>query len=191
MVKNSVLCNVRCNYIDAEGCILVNVTADSIIAKPGSIIYNIVDDSGEGLDVSHGQVLAGVFSSDGSQMLMKSSTHIDGGRAWEQRLEWNPKTFEDVYNMNTNADPINLEQSISTAHSSTWRTLQPQSDVSPGARGDGSSAAAAVAAAAVVEAALVKESYWTGYVSGYSTGLLTGLAILGVGVFANSLVGRK
>ena len=78
-VRASVLCNVRCNYIDAEGCILITVTADSIVAKPGSIIYNIVDDSGEGLDVSHGQVLAGVFSADGSQMLMKSSTQIDGG----------------------------------------------------------------------------------------------------------------
>ncbi len=78
-MKNSVLCNVRCNYIEAEGCILINVTADSIIAKPGSVIYNIVDDNGDGLDVSHGQVLAGVFSSDGQQMLMKSSTHIDGG----------------------------------------------------------------------------------------------------------------
>ena len=109
-VKNSVLCNVRCNYIDADGCILINVTADSIIAKSGSVIYNIVDESSDGLDVNNGQVLAGVFSSDGSQMLMKSTTNIDGGRAWERQLEWNPKTFEDVYNMNTDANPIDLER---------------------------------------------------------------------------------
>ena len=55
-VRNSVLSNVRCNYIEAEGCIMVNVTADSIIAKPGSIIYNIVDDSDFGLELSEGQV---------------------------------------------------------------------------------------------------------------------------------------
>ncbi|CAM9342494.1 unnamed protein product, partial [Ectocarpus fasciculatus] len=122
-IKNSVLCNVHCNYIDADGCILINVTADSIIAKPGSVIYNIVDDSQEGLDVNNGQVLAGVFSSDGSQMLMKSTTNIDGGRAWERQLEWNPKTFEDVYKMNTDANPIDLERSISQAHSSRWGAL--------------------------------------------------------------------
>jgi hypothetical protein len=171
---------VRCNYIDAEGCILVNVTADSIIAKPGSVIYNIVDDTGEGLDVSHGQVLAGVFSSDGSQMLMKSSTHIDGGRAWEQRLEWNPKTFEDVYNMNANADPINLEQSISTAHSSTWRSLQPQNDASPGKSSDRDSAVSAPVA--VIDATLVRESYSAGFNSGFAFGVITPLVIVGLGL---------
>jgi hypothetical protein len=74
-----VLCNVRCKYIDAEDCILVNVTADRIVARPGSIVYNIVDESEDGLDLNHGQVLAGVFSDDGSQIIMRSATTIDGG----------------------------------------------------------------------------------------------------------------
>ena len=55
-VKNSVLCNVKCKYIDADGCILINVTAESIVAKPGSIVYNIIDESEFGLDLSDGQV---------------------------------------------------------------------------------------------------------------------------------------
>ena len=62
-MRNSVLCNVRCKYIDAEGCILINVTANSIIAKPGSIIYNILDESEYGLDLSDGQVNTSSFSS--------------------------------------------------------------------------------------------------------------------------------
>ena len=31
-VKDSVLANVRCSHIEAEGCILVNVTAKRIVA---------------------------------------------------------------------------------------------------------------------------------------------------------------
>ena len=122
-VRNSVLCNVRCKYIDAEDCILINVTADRIYARPGSIVYNIIDETEDGLDLNHGQVLAGVFSNDGTQLIMRSATTIDGGKAWKQELEWNPKTFEDVYLMNETADPISIERRATTAHSSKWKSL--------------------------------------------------------------------
>ena len=42
---NSVLSNVRCKYIDAVDCVLINVTAERIVAAPGSIIYNYVHPS--------------------------------------------------------------------------------------------------------------------------------------------------
>ena len=80
-VKNSLLSNVRCNDIDAEGCILINVTANSIFARQGSVIYNIADGSKAGLTVTEGQVLAGVFSKDGSHMCMNSSISTDGGKS--------------------------------------------------------------------------------------------------------------
>jgi hypothetical protein len=79
-VKNSVLSNVRCNRIDAEGCILINVTAKSIVAKPGSILYNIVDDSDAGLTLEDKAVLAGVFADDGSHLVMGSTSGTDGGK---------------------------------------------------------------------------------------------------------------
>lgn len=41
------LSNVRCKYIEAEGCVLINVTAERIIARPGSIIYNYIHPSGK------------------------------------------------------------------------------------------------------------------------------------------------
>lgn len=122
-VKNSVLCNVRCKYIDVDGCILVNVTADRIYARPGCIVYNVIDESADGLDLIHEQVLAGVFTDDGNQLVIRSNTKIDGGKAWKQDLEWNPKTFEDIYNMNTNADPIKIERQTSDAHSDKWNSL--------------------------------------------------------------------
>jgi hypothetical protein len=134
-VKNSVLCNVRCKYIDVDGCILVNVTADRIYARPGCIVYNVIDESAEGLDLIHEQVLAGVFTDDGNQLVIRSNTKIDGGKAWKQDLEWNPKTFEDIYNMNTNADPIKIERQTSDAHSDKWKSL-----IRGGSSGGGGSA---------------------------------------------------
>jgi hypothetical protein len=80
-VKNSLLSNVHCNQIDAEGCVLINVTANKITAKEGCIIYNIADGSAEGLDIIAGKVLAGVFSKDGSHKQMHSSIDTDGGTA--------------------------------------------------------------------------------------------------------------
>lgn len=180
-IKNSVLCNVHCNYIDADGCILINVTADSIIAKPGSVIYNIVDDSQEGLDVNNGQVLAGVFSSDGSQMLMKSTTNIDGGRAWERQLEWNPKTFEDVYKMNTDANPIDLERSISQAHSSRWGALQP----------DMTSAGRMATDNIYNDGSNIDKAYWVGYGSGFTTGLLSAVSVVGLVLMTKSILDKR
>eukprot|EP00659_Diplonema_papillatum_P011737 gene11737-18097_t len=54
-VNKSALCNVTAGTISADSCILVNVTAKSIKAAPGSIAYNIVDDSEEGLVLGEGQ----------------------------------------------------------------------------------------------------------------------------------------
>ena len=48
------------------------------------------------------------------------------GKAWEEKLEWNPKTFQDVYNMNTEADVLHLERKISSAHSRLWRNIVSQ-----------------------------------------------------------------
>jgi hypothetical protein len=45
-VRNSVLSNVRCKYIEAEGCVLINVTAERIVAQPGSIIYDYIQPPG-------------------------------------------------------------------------------------------------------------------------------------------------
>jgi hypothetical protein len=48
-VRSSVLSNVRCKYIEAEGCVLINVTAERIVAQPGSIIYNYIQPPGTAL----------------------------------------------------------------------------------------------------------------------------------------------
>ncbi len=79
--------NVRCKYIEAENCVLINVTADRIVAKPYSIIYNVLDDA-EGsatlvvdglLQLTDKEVVVGVFDNDGKQFVVRSTTDIDGG----------------------------------------------------------------------------------------------------------------
>lgn len=78
-VKNSLLSNVKCNHIDVDGCVLINVTANSIVAKQGCIVYNIADGTPDGIIITEKVVLAGVFSEDGTHKRMESSTDIDGG----------------------------------------------------------------------------------------------------------------
>ena len=56
-VKNSLLSNVRCNHIDVDGCVLINVTANSIVAKQGCIVYNIADGSADGINITEKVVL--------------------------------------------------------------------------------------------------------------------------------------
>ena len=78
--------NVRCKYIEAENCVLINVTAERIILKPYSIAYNVLDD-GTGTIVQHGtlslnekQVACGVFDNDGKQFIVRSDMDTDGGK---------------------------------------------------------------------------------------------------------------
>jgi hypothetical protein len=124
-IKGSVLCNVNCKSIEAENCILINVTAERIVARSGSIVYNVVDSNGaQGVDMKEGQVVTGVFSSDGSQLIMNSSLSTDGGNAWKDRfLAGNSHSFEDVYKSNTSADPLSLEKTIREAHRDKWESF--------------------------------------------------------------------
>lgn len=79
-VESSVLNHVNCHYIDAQKAILINVTAERIIAKPGSIAYNVVDHSPEGIVLEEGQVRTGVFQGDGNQLVIHSHMTTDGGK---------------------------------------------------------------------------------------------------------------
>ena len=121
-IVRSVLSNVRCNSIDAEGCVLINVTADRIVAKPGSIVYNIVQ-SGN-LDLEEGAVFAGVFAEDGSQLGVTSSISTDGGKVWETKLAANSSSFEGIYNSNTEVCPTALEGVIASAHATMWASIE-------------------------------------------------------------------
>lgn len=126
-VKNSVLSNVRCKYIEAENCVLINVTADRIIARPNSILYNVRVNGEETvkneLRLEEKDVLVGVFDGDAKQSLIRSHMDTDGGKAWEIKVAGNTVTFEEVFNGNAEACPLTLERVISVSHEDAWKTL--------------------------------------------------------------------
>lgn len=121
-VRNSVVSNVRCKYIEAENCVLINVTAERIVAKPGSIIYNLID-ADSAIEVGAQEVRVGVFDDSCTQQVIRSDMETDGGKAWEIRVAGNTQSFEEVYNSNANADPTHLEQIIATAHDAAWQKI--------------------------------------------------------------------
>ncbi len=122
-ITNSVLNNVHCDDIQANDCVLVNVTAKKIVARPGSIIYNVCSTDEEGIFVDDDGVEVGVFSEDGSHILMKSSMDIDGGKAWDQKVKGNSYSFGEIYELNVSADPTKTENAILKAHDEVRKTL--------------------------------------------------------------------
>jgi hypothetical protein len=136
-IHNSVLSNVRCKYIEADHCVLINVTADRIIAPRHSIVYNLIarkdgeendpvtpkSSGGTYLVLQPGEVHVGVFDADGSLMVMKSNMDIDGGKHWETAVAGNPMSFEEVHEYNADACPKTLEKVISDSHLAAWRSL--------------------------------------------------------------------
>lgn len=122
-VKNSVLVNVRCNHIEADNCILINVTGDRIVAQAGSVLYNVADASGELLSTGiteDGSVMTGVFAADGTQTIIRSNMEIDGGKVWHDKVAGNASSFDEIYKKNGDANPLSLEKSISSAHDQAW-----------------------------------------------------------------------
>lgn len=131
-VRHSVLAGVRTNEIEADHAVLINVTASKIVAGEGSLVYNVVVQGDEPLIVAPGQVLAGVFSDDGSQLVLKSHLTVDGGKVWETVLEshGNEHSFEQIYNRNQDVCPLTLEQIITDSHDAAWDNVAPESSAS-------------------------------------------------------------
>jgi len=121
-VSKSVLTGVRCRNIEAEGCVLVNVTADRIIAKPGSIIYNVCCTGTFNADED--AIHAGVTRLGGTQVLIRSTLNIDGGKAWDVKVEGNEHTFGEVHGVvNAGARPLELEAVNEQMHADAWETI--------------------------------------------------------------------
>lgn len=103
-ITNSVMANVQASEITADGAIIVNCVAKSIKAGKGAILYNIVDETGDGIVAEAGEVIVAVSEESGDSMLLKSRMDIDGGQVWKQKLDMNTLSFEDVRNKNMDAN---------------------------------------------------------------------------------------
>jgi hypothetical protein len=148
-VRGSIVNNVRCNDIQAEGCILVNVTAKKIVAKPGSIVYNVCDAESDCLVIEDKDVLVGIVDDKGAQVNMRSNMDTDGGKTWDSKIPGNRFSFSQIYERNSTADPIALEAIIKKKHADAWKEISTMSFFS------GLSTAAYLVPAALVAAAAV------------------------------------
>jgi hypothetical protein len=96
-IKGSVLNNVRCKHIEADGAILINVTAERIVAKPGSIVYNVATTEPTALLLDDGDVRAGVFQGDGTQIVIASSISIDGGEGNIFAVKYSMRAYKIIW----------------------------------------------------------------------------------------------
>ena len=107
-VSNSLVAGVACPELTCDGAIVVNCVAKKISAQKGAILYNLMDDSDEGLVVEAGQVHVGLSRVEQGQVkfdkILQSRMDIDGGKAWKKCLEMNELSFEDVNKQNKEAD---------------------------------------------------------------------------------------
>ena len=108
-INKSLVANVTTPQLDCDGAIVVNCVAKKIKAGKGAILYNLLDESGEGIVAEAGQVKVGLSKTepDGTisfDHVLRSRMDIDGGKAWKQKLEMNEFSFEDVHKQNKDAD---------------------------------------------------------------------------------------
>ena len=109
-VQKSTVAGVRAVELSLDGAIVVNCAAKKISAGPGAILYNIIDESDEGIVASAGEVMVAVAEEDGSSNVLKSRMDIDGGKAWKQVLEGvNSVSFEDVHKKNKMANIVAIQ----------------------------------------------------------------------------------
>lgn len=109
-VKGSVLASVNALEVDAEDAIIVNCVAKNIKAGKGAILYNLVDESDEGIVAGEGEVIVSVTEESGEQMILKSNTNTCGGKAWKTVLDVNTLSFEQVHEKNKDANVSAIEK---------------------------------------------------------------------------------
>ena len=103
-LTHTVASRVTCDSVDANGCLLINVTARKIKAT-NCVVYNVADDSEDGLILPSGAVVTNVFMPGGAPKLTQtSSTTTDGGKVFKLKMSQNPYSFADVYKMNQRVD---------------------------------------------------------------------------------------
>ena len=106
-----------------SGCLLINVTARSIKAR-NCVIYNVVDDSEDGLVLPDGAVLTNVFVPGREKLVQSSSTTTDGGKVFKVRLTPNPFSFGGVYKMNQSTDVKEAYKLGAEAHADLAKELK-------------------------------------------------------------------
>ena len=122
-MHHTVASHLHCADVDANGCLLINVTAKRVQAT-NCVVYNVVDDSETGLVLPDGAVVTNVFAPDGAPKLTQtSSTTTDGGKVFKVKMTQNPHSFADVYKMNQTVDVKAAYAAGAKAHADAKKKL--------------------------------------------------------------------
>jgi len=107
-ISNSVISGVEAIDVSLDGAIVVNCTAKKITAGKNAILYNLVNDSDEGIVAGEGDIIVSVTDESGKMEELRSKHSICGGEAWKKVVEGNKISFEQVHanNMNSNVSAI-------------------------------------------------------------------------------------
>jgi len=108
-VAASAIAGVATGELRADGAVLVNVAARRIIAAKGSLAYNVVDTSEDGITLGENEVRVGVFTLDKDRPYFEMRSNvaeIDGGKVFKERVCDNPFSFQEVYDLNHAADVV-------------------------------------------------------------------------------------
>ena len=109
-IKESVIAGVESLDVTADHAIIVNCTAKKIVAGKNAILYNIIDDSEEGIVAAEGDVIVSVTEESGEMMELRSKHSICGGKAWKEKVEGNDMTFEEVMVKNFGSNVSKIEE---------------------------------------------------------------------------------
>ena len=109
-VSNSVIAGVEALNVEIDGAIVVNCAAKKITAGKNAILYNLVDDSEEGIIAGEGDVIVSVTEESGTMMELRSKNSICGGKAWKEKVAGNSLTFEEVMVKNFNSNVSVIEE---------------------------------------------------------------------------------
>ncbi|KAF0705226.1 hypothetical protein As57867_007073, partial [Aphanomyces stellatus] len=126
-IRRSVLSGVTAASVNIEDSILINVTAHSITAKQ-CVLYNVTSEDLKGLQLEDGSVVVGVHLPNGDKLVVESHLSICGGDAWKTILDANEHSFEQIYNLNEEADVAEIEQLVREEHMRVRELIHPTSN---------------------------------------------------------------
>ena len=123
-ISKSVINNVYCRSVITDTSILVNVTANSVKTGKNCLVYNVLDDTEEGLVLEDNEVLVGIFDGKGEQRLIRSTFDHDGGKYWKESVVKDQPSFETIYEENLSADINKIEKVMIQKHQTDMKKLK-------------------------------------------------------------------
>lgn len=98
-ISNSILINTDINAFEGSNCLMYNVIDDTSVTYPSNTVRADI-----------------LIPADRQVIKMFTTRERDGKNDWKERLPNNPYTYEELYNLTHNIDPVTGEKLMSQFH---------------------------------------------------------------------------